>query len=219
MPQALALGALHPTAARRGLGRLQVRPELGLRQGHQRRRRRGQVVVLVRRRRRLVLRGRLQRGLERGLRLRLRLVRRGQRGVQGPLPGRRRQRGRLQTAMLVTPRLRPFLNPGTKRTLDVAQLHFRCADEGDTTVAPNPPTPEIPQICPQEVPKVASMASRMLPAAPFPRPRCGRKACAEASAQNAACTACPHDLGDGSLGTGRIMPPVSGGSTETGRLH
>lgn len=177
VPQALALGALHPTAARRGLGRLQVRPELGLRQGHQRRRRRGQVVVLVRRRRRLVLRGRLQRGLQRGLRLglRLRLVRRGQRGVQGPLPGRRRQRGRLQTAMLVTPRRRPFLNPGTKRTLDVAQLHFRCADEGGTTVAPNPPTPEIPQICPQEVPKVASMASRMLPAAPFPRPRCGRQ--------------------------------------------
>lgn len=94
VPQPLALGALHPAAARRGLGRLQVRPELGLRQGHQRRRRDGQVVVLVRLRLRLVLRGRLQRGLERGLLLglRLRLVRRGQRGVQGPLPCQRRQR-------------------------------------------------------------------------------------------------------------------------------
>lgn len=97
MPQPLALGALHPAAAGRRLGRLHVRPELGLRHGHERRRRDGEVVVvlvlrLVRRLRgRLVLRGRLERGLvlrlERWLLLGLglRLVRRGQWRVQGPL--------------------------------------------------------------------------------------------------------------------------------------
>lgn len=97
MPQALALGALHPAAAGRRLRRLDVRPELGLRHGHERRRRDGEVVLvlvrgLVRRLRgRLVLRGRLERRLvlrlERGLLrgLGLRLVRRGQWGVQGPL--------------------------------------------------------------------------------------------------------------------------------------
>ena len=102
MPEALALGTLHPSTARLRLGRLDVRPELRLRHGHQRRRRDGQVVVVLvrlrlvrglvlRLRGRLVLRGRLQRRLvlrlERGLRLRLRLglVRRGQRRVKGPL--------------------------------------------------------------------------------------------------------------------------------------
>lgn len=104
VPQALALGALHPAAAGRRLRRLHVRPELGLRHGQERRRRHGEVVLvlvrgLVRRLRgRRVLRGRLERRrvlrLERGL-LRgrgLRLVRRRQWGVQGPLPaGRKRQ--------------------------------------------------------------------------------------------------------------------------------
>lgn len=93
MPQSLALGALHPAAAGRRLRRLDVRPELGLRHGHERRRRDGEVVLvlvrgLVRRLRgRLVLWGRLQRRLERGLLrgLGLRLVRRGQWGMQGPL--------------------------------------------------------------------------------------------------------------------------------------
>lgn len=88
MPQALALWALHPAAARWGLSRLHVRPELGLRHGHQRRR--GHRQVLVRRwrcmrlvlRGRLVLWGRLQRGR---LGLRLGLVWWGQGGVQGPL--------------------------------------------------------------------------------------------------------------------------------------
>lgn len=105
MPQALALGALHPAAAGRRLRRLDVRPELGLRHGHERRRRDGEVVLvlvrgLVRRLRgRLVLRGRLERRLvlrlERGLLrgLGLRLVRRGQWGVQGPLPSRKRETG------------------------------------------------------------------------------------------------------------------------------
>lgn len=97
MPEPLALGALHPAAAGRGLGRgdVRLRPELGLRHGQERRRRHREVVVvlvlvlrLVRRLRgRLVLRGRLERRLERRLLLRLglRLVRRRQRGVQGPL--------------------------------------------------------------------------------------------------------------------------------------
>lgn len=97
MPQPLALGALHPAAAGWRLGRLDVRPKLGLRHGHKRRGRDGEVVVvlvlrLVRRLRgRLVLRGRLERRLvlrlERGLLLGLglRLVRRGQWGVQRPL--------------------------------------------------------------------------------------------------------------------------------------
>lgn len=82
MPQALALGALHPAAARRGLSRLHVRPELGLRHGHQRRRGHRQVLVRGRRCMRLVLRGWLQRGR---LGLGLRLVWWGQGGVQGPL--------------------------------------------------------------------------------------------------------------------------------------
>lgn len=94
MPQPLALGALHPTAVLLRLRRLHMRPELGLRHGHQRWRGDRQVVVvlvLLRLVRRLVLRlggrrvlrGRLQRGLL--LRLRRGLVWRRKRGVQGPL--------------------------------------------------------------------------------------------------------------------------------------
>lgn len=86
MPQPLALGALHPTAILLRLSRLHMRPELGLRHGHQRWWGNGQVVVvlvLLRLVRRLVLRlgGRrvLWRWLQRGLLLRLwrRLVGRG----------------------------------------------------------------------------------------------------------------------------------------------
>lgn len=164
MPQALALGALHPTAARRGLRRLQVRPELGLRQGHQRWWRDGQVVVLVwlRLRRWLVLRRWLQRWLQRRLLLglRLRLVRRRQRGVQGPLPCQRQRM--VRSGWALTARSGHLFNPSTERTLGVAQLHFRCADEGDA-LAPNPSTPGSPGICSQQAPEVAGTASRMPP--------------------------------------------------------
>lgn len=96
MPEPLALGALHPTAVRLGLGRLHVRPERGLGHGHQRRRGHRQVVVVLvlvwrrRLRRRLVLWWRLQRGL---MRRGLWLVWRWQGRVQGTLQAGLRVRG------------------------------------------------------------------------------------------------------------------------------
>lgn len=119
VPQPRALGALHPAAAGLRLGRRHVRPELGLSHGHQRRRRHGEVVVVLLR---LVRWGRLQRGLQRRLQrglllwLRLRLVWRGQRGVQRPLPGQKRDRRQLTTCELVTLQCSHFpKDPNTRR--------------------------------------------------------------------------------------------------------
>lgn len=101
----------------------------------------------------------------------------------------------------------------------MAQFHFRCADEGDTTLAPSPSTPEIPGACSQKVPGVPARPPGRSLQHRFPHRGVDGKACAEASAQNAACTARSHDLGDRSSGTGQIAPLVSGGSMRTRRPH
>lgn len=146
MPEPLALGALHPTAAGLRLSRRQVRPELGLCHGQQGRGRNREVVVVVvlrlvrrlvlRLRRRLVLRGRLERGLllglERGLLLglRLRLVWGRQGGVPGPLPCQKRQKKQFRISIDVS--IQPFPSkPQCQKEFHLAlKFHFVFADEG-----------------------------------------------------------------------------------------